>query len=238
MLLDCSTFDTALSSICKIFDVTEVKILRVLSKVINDEEKEIKEILDDIYFSVISEIGIPNNTFEVLWFHGTRVKDINSFHEYGILTKKAMYPKLCIMLKSLSGGLVASGSYINNVSVSAKSNINDEGPFAFMIRCLAIAAPDSYHNYTQVPELVEDIAGSLLGENYYQLVSRFQNSTIPCLVSFTAKPIGNEVSRALFFLKLVQDGKNEIEASSIANIFFDSLGDSITVDRIIGVERL
>lgn len=238
MFLDCSTFDTALSSICKIFDVTEDKLLMVLSKAINDEEKDIQEILDDIYLSIINEIGIPSKTFEVLWFHGTRVKDISSFYRYGILTKKEMYPKLYVLLKSLSDGLVTSGRYINDGSVSAKSNINDEGPFAFMIRRLAIEAPDSYHNYTQAPESVEDIAGSLLGENFHQLVSRFQESTSPCLVSFIAKPIGNELSRTLFFLKLVQDGKSELGAGSIANIFFDSCGEPITVDRIVNIEKL
>ena len=191
-----------------------------------------------IYFSVINEIGLPNNTFEVLWFHDTRVRDINSFYECGILTKKEIYPKLYLLLKSLSDGLETSGNYINDSSVSAKFNINDEGPFAFMIRCLAIEAPNSYHNYTKAPELVEDIAGSLLGENYHQLVSRFQESTIPCLVSFTAKPIGSELSRTLFFLKLIQDGKSEIEAGSIVNIFLDSCGKSITVDRIVNIEKL
>ncbi|WP_206360714.1 hypothetical protein, partial [Vibrio sp. F13] len=70
-------------------------------------------------------------------------------------------------------------------SIAGKGFVNDEGPFAFLIRCVAIEAPGSNHSYTHTPEMVEDIAGSLLGENYEQLVQRFRDITNPFIVSFT-----------------------------------------------------
>lgn len=238
MLLDCSTFDTTLTSICMIFNVQEEKLLKVLSEFVNDEDKDIEELLDDIYSYVVNQIGLPTDVFDVLWFHGTRVEDTSVFYNHGILPKNKVYESLYSRLTLLAANLEKVGENPFSSSIMGKTCINDEGPFAVLIKCIAINASGSNHNYTKVPELVEDIAGILLGKNYRQLVKIFQKITVPSVVSFTANPTGDELSRALFFLKLLKDGKNELEAAEFVNTCFNARGNCVIASRIKNVEKV
>ena len=82
------------------------------------------------------------------------------------------------------------GSNPFSISLFGKQGNHDEGPFAFLIRDIAIHAPSPNHDYLDAPEMVEDIAGTLLGENYSQLVNRFKETSTPCLVSFISHSKG------------------------------------------------
>ena len=122
------------------------------------------------------------------------------------------------------------------MSISGKQGDHDEGPFAFLMRDIAIHAPSPNHNYLDSPEMVEDFSGTLLGENYSQLVNSFKEISTPCLVSFTSESKGYEVPQALLYLKLVEDGETHFEAASSANTFFDSGNVIVSPDRIKFVE--
>ena len=219
MILDCSSYESAKKSLCEIFHTREEVLLAALSNVENDKKIDYYTLEKNVDSFIRQQFGEPDEQMEILWFHGTRVEDESSFYNHGILTKSKARETLYSRLISLSSGLEKKGKNPFNESIAGKCFVNDEGPFAFLIRCVAIEAPGSNHSYTQAPEMVEDIAGSLLGENYEQLVQRFQKVTTPFIVSFKAKPKGGEVSRALFFLKLIEDGDSELEAGSSANTF-------------------
>src|SRR5690606_38992371 len=111
-------------------------------------------------------------------------------------------PQLMMLLRELSQGLVREGDYPNGGSVAAKGWINDEGPFAFLLRTEAVEAPGATHDFTDAPESVEDIAGGLLGGNYLRLVERFRARTVPCIVTFRAPGAAYYVARALWYVYL------------------------------------
>jgi hypothetical protein len=238
MILDCSSYESTKKSLSEMFHTTERALLSVLVSVDNDGEIAYGTLEENVYSSVCHTLGEPYDKMEVLWFHGTRVEDENSFYQHGILTKGKVREKLQARLVSLCSGLEQSGSNPFRLSMSGKACINDEGPFAFLIKDVAIKAPGANHNYTEAPEMVQDIAGGLLGKNYSLLVDRFKEVTSPFIVSFTSEPKGGEVSRALLYLKLIEDGESEIEAGSAANKFFNSHGEAISADRIRNIEKV
>lgn len=238
MILDCSSYESVKLSLCDAFNTTEGVLISVLKSVENNESIDYYTLEQNVELIIREKLGEPDRELEVLWFHGTRVEDHNSFYEHGILTKSLVKAQLLSRLSSLASGIERTGSNPFALSMFGKNGAHDEGPFAFLIKTVAIQAPGSNHNYTDAPELVEDIAGTLLGKNYRELVSRFQEITQPYIISFTAKPRRNEVFKALFFLKLMVDGESELEAGKTANTFFNSNAEVILPHRIKSVEHL
>ncbi len=238
MILDCSSYESVKRSLCDAFHTTEEELISVLKSVENDKQIDYYTLEKNVERAAREKLGEPDSELEILWFHGTRVEDHKSFSEHGILTKSLVKDQLVQRLSSLASGLEKSGSNPFSLSMSGKNGDHDEGPFAFLIKAVAVQAPGSNHNYTDAPELVEDIAGTLLGNNYKELVFRFQEITKPYLVSFTAKPRGGEVFKALFFLKLMVDGESELDAGESANTFFNSNAEVISPDRIKSFHNL
>jgi hypothetical protein len=238
MILDCSSYESVKQSLCDAFHTTEAELISVLKSVENDKQIDYYTLEENVERAARERLGESDSELEILWFHGTRVEDYRTFNEHGILTKSLVKEQLFQRLYSLASGLEESGFNPFSESMSGKDDDRDEGPFAFLIRAIAIKPPRPYHNYTEVPELVEDIAGALLGENYKKLVLRFQEVTKPYLVAFTAKPKGDEVFKALFFLKLMVDGESELDAGESANIFFNSNAEVISPQRIKSIHHL
>lgn len=236
MILDCSSYDSAKKSLVRIFGVKEEELSSILSSLSPYEGDQPPE--ECLYNSVCEAIGDPSGDISVIWFHGTRVEDENLFHERGILPKSSAREFIEPRLKELAEGLFSSGDNPFTLSLSGKQGPHDEGPFAFLIKDVAIQAPGVNHSYVEVPEIVEDIAGTLLGENYFHLVERFQEVATPYIVSFLANPKGYEIGHALWFLKLVEDGESEIDAGSTANTFFNSEGETILPEKIQYVEPI
>jgi len=236
MILDCSSYDSAKKSLVRIFGVKEeelVSTLISLSPYGGDQPPE-----ECIYNSICEAFGDPSGDISVIWFHGTRVEDETLFHERGILPKSSAREFIEPRLRELAEGLGSSGDNPFSLSLSGKQGPHDEGPFAFLIKDVAIQVSGVNHSYVEVPEMVEDIAGILLGENYIHLVERFQEVSTPYIVSFLADLKGGEVAHALWFLKLVEDGELEIDAGSIANTFFSSEGETIIPEKIQCVEPI
>jgi len=237
MILDCSSFKSTKTSLINIFNTTEHELTLTL-KSLNPSDLGYLPPEKIIFSEICSVFGLPDETLDILWFHGTRVFDIDKFRELGVLPKTQAKAYVESLLKCLSTGIVLSGENPFVMSMSGKDGPHDEGPFAFLIKDIAINAPRPNHNYTKTPEMVEDIAGSWFGENYSELVERFKEKTEPSIISFYAKAKGHELSAALFYMKLILDGESEIDAGSSANIFFDSEGEIITPDRIKDIELL
>lgn len=235
MILDCSNYESTKKSLLDIFNTTDEKLASVLQS-INPFESIYKPAEEILYDETCEVLGYPKANISVVWFHGTRTEDESLFHKLGILTKSEARKFIEPRLKELSEGMKSFGSNPFSMSISGKQGDHDEGPFAFLIRDVAIHAPSPNHNYLDSPEMVEDIAGTLLGENYSQLVYRFKEISVPCLVSFTSESKGYEIPQALLYLKLVEDGKTHFEAASSANTFFDSENITVSPDRIKSVE--
>lgn len=235
MILNCTNYDTALESLAKVFNVSESVIISVLQEVKPfDHLSQPPE--DVLYDHMCSEIGDPSRNLKVIWFHGTRIEDKNLFRKHGLLTKTKARRFIESRLRQMADGLEKRGSNPFAMSLFGKDGPHDEGPFAFLIREVAIKAPPPCHNYLDSPEIVEDIAGMLLGQNYQELVDRFKSVTKPCVVSFLAEPRGYELAHVILYVKLVLDGELELDAGSAANTFFDSEGVVVSPERIQNVE--
>lgn len=237
MILNCTNYDTALESLANIFNVSKSVIISVLEGV-NPFHNLSQPPEDSLYDHMCSEIGEPSHSINVIWFHGTRIEDENLFREHGILTKTEARRFIEPRLREMADGLESGGSNPFSMSLSGKHGPHDEGPFAFLIREVAIKAPSPYHNYLDAPEIVEDMAGIFLGQNYQQLVDRFKSVTKPCVVSFLAEPKGYELPHVILYVKLVLDGEMELDAGSAANTFFDSEGIVVSPERIQNVELI
>jgi hypothetical protein len=235
MILNCTNYDTALESLEKIFNVSKSVIISVLQGV-NPYDHLSQRPEDVLYDHMCSEIGEPSHGIKVIWFHGTRVEDESLFRKHGILTKTEARHFIEPRLRQMADGLEKNGSNPFSMSLSGKDGPHDEGPFAFLIREVAIKAPSPCHNYLDAPEIVEDLAGTFLGQNYQQLVDRFKKITKPCVVSFLAESKGYELPHVVLYVKLVLDGEVELDAGSAANTFFDSEGVVVSPERIQNVE--
>jgi hypothetical protein len=230
MILDCSNYESTKESLSNIFDVDEETLKSKLISISTDNNDIPPEQV--IYNDVCEAFGAPSNNLRVAWFHGSRVEDESLFYEQGILTKSEAREIIEPRLNELTEGLESSGTNPFALSLSGKQGPDDEGPFAYLIRDVVIQA----NTYTQSPEIVEDISGDLLGKNFYKLVKRFQEVTSPCIVSFHADSRGDELKHALFFVKLIEDGEQEIDAGSAANTFYCSETGTIHPSEIQGVE--
>lgn len=235
MVLDCSSSESAKKSLCKIFDVAEPDLLKFIRSV-KPYDSDFQPPQDVIYDQICEQFGSPSSLLKVTWFHGTRVEDHNSFYKYGILPKSDVKKFIEPRLKELAIDLKHSGNNPFSTSLMGKQGEHDEGPFAFLIKDVAIHAPGTHHSYVNTPEMIEDIAGILLGENFNQLVSLFQKITTPCVVTFIADSKGYEIPYALWYLKLTEDGKSKIEAASTANTCFCGDGSIISPKQIQNVE--
>lgn len=237
MILDCTSPESAKQSLCKIFNATEIELLALLRSV-RPYESNYQRPEDVIYEQICTQFGLPSSSVTVTWFHGSRVEDLNSFYKYGILPKTAARALIEPRLKELAIGLKRKGENPFSLSLSGKQVVHDEGPFAALIKDVVIHAPSPYHSYVKAPEIVEDISGELLGENYSQLVNRYQKITKSCVVAFLSNSRGDEIPKALLYLKLVEDGDSAIDAAAAANAFFCADGKIIPPEQIQSIEQL
>jgi hypothetical protein len=191
-----------------------------------------------ISHKIFSKILPPIFPISSVWFHATRVINPESFNNEGINTTSTMRPRLLKILKKLSHGMEHSGDYPNGASSSIKRFIKDEGPSAFLFRSVAIEAPGFNNTYHKRPEIIEDIAGCLLGENYNELVNKYVAKSKPCIVSFRAKAEEYAFESALWYAYLIMSGCEDFEAAETANTCFDGKGVGVPPTDIIKIEIL
>lgn len=234
-MLDCSSIDSARASLASLLGMREGELRRRLRAISIPADEEPVSALATGFAGSEEALPLPS---AVRWFHASRVTDAECFARAGILTKAEVAGRLRPTLEALARGLTRRGAYLNEGSASAKRTINDEGPFAFLIRTVAVQASGATHDYTGAPELVEDLSGELLGGNCGLLVERFQRSSKPCIVSFRGAGERHHVARALWYVYLVELGEQEEDAASAANTCYDGEGVAVPVGDIVDVEWL
>jgi hypothetical protein len=214
--LDCGSLAVARASAAEIIGIPEHDLRSRLGK--GDE----------------LELPGPAPEFFVRWFHATRVQDPNDFLVQGILPTSTVRPRLQELLRTLARGLRRQGHYLNAGSLGMKIALRDEGPCAFLVRKGAWAN----HQYLEAPELVEDLAGLMLGANYEQLVDRFKSVTVPCIVTFRRPGGPSDLGGALEYLRRVELGSSEVEAAESPTRCFNGGGVPIPAEDIVSVDRL
>jgi hypothetical protein len=237
VILDCSNQNTVWSTVCEIFNTDKLALTLLLIKINPYQDCEYTP-EEYIYKEICGALGDPKSKIKAMWFHGTRTNNITSFHTRGILPKSSIKKEIELLLISLSSEIEKKGSNTFAMSTQEKETPDDEGPFATLFKDMAIHPPKGYHSYIDVPEMIQDIAGTLFGENYDQLVMRYKSITKPYVVSFISEAGQLELSRALWYLHSIVDGDPPIEAAKIANTFFNSNGITIDPSRIVKSELI
>lgn len=238
VILDCTSIETARETAAGILR-SSIEDLRQRLRDLRVPDGEVE--VDCIATGFLEPAGLhPNDELEVHWFHASRVEDPECFRRDGILTKSSVVPKLKARLTELAEGLGRKGRNPFGFSAAAKAMTSDrdEGPNAFLIRTTAVVAPRPHHAYWQVPELVQDMAGGMLGDNFQLLVDRFTACTQPCVVKFRAYGETRYLAYALWYLYLVERGRTDVEAGRIASTCFSGRGAPIPPGDIIDVELL
>ena len=237
-IINCTSYKTAFESVSEALDIDIDSLKGIMKSIgpfhpIDYPDEHIQE-------RVFSKIPPPKFPIQSYWFHASRVIDPSRFWKEGIHKKSKMYKELLFLLsdKVVEYGLEKSGNYPNSISASTKYEISDEGPHAFLFKSLAIAPPQGTHKYSQAPELIEDISGSILGANYQMLVDIYHDISIPCVVTFRAEAGDWEVKRALWYIYLVNTGADEAEAADIAKWCYIGDGKGIIPENIVNVEIL
>jgi hypothetical protein len=232
-VLNCRTIDTARASVADVLGMSVADLLQRLRRIEVPLSEEPREYISAKLLGVGID-GLPSPS-RAHWFHASRVLDVESFRREGLLPKSAMRDRILTLLRELQNGIADEGDYPNGGSVMAKGFINDEGPFGFLLRSQAASAET---HFFRAPESVEDIAGSLVGGNFLQLVDRFQQRTTPCLVEFTGPCSSYYVAHALWYVHLVEHGLDESDAADCAGTCFDGEGNLVAAANVVAVECL
>lgn len=235
-LIDCSSYDTAVKSIARVFGVSTEKMIAAIRSVESYENEFTDKTY--VYQAVCGQLGDPRSGFKAVWFHGTRTHDISDFHKEGILPKSQAKARIVSKLQLLAQGLEHSGDYPHALSLSAKQTQQDEGPFAFLIRDAVVFAPGSAHSYTKRPELVEDMAGVMLGGNYEFLVEKFCGEAKPYVIAFKGEADEYELMHAVWYLYLLDQKVDILNEGGIERCCFSAEGEAVLPSEILKIEEL
>jgi hypothetical protein len=233
LLLNCETPVSALHSLAGILTTTPETLLEELRAVeigYDDLTGDVEQKLED---QLLASRTPPR--FSVRWFHGTRLHQNHTLMTDGLLPAHMMKERLRDCLQSLCRGLERRGCSPFGTSKSFKPQ--NEGPFGMLCRTAVVSPAGDNGHYICRPELVDDIAGELLGENYRALTERFSIESTPCVIHFAGVPNATTLARALRYVhETLIEGLADIDSAASACEYFDGGGLPVPPDRILQIE--
>lgn len=200
LILDCESFDVALTSLSNIFQTPRERLQELLSAKgigIHYEMhwRELPDFKDYLYAVAEGHLGCPLPLDAVCWFHTTRVLPGTTFSE-GILPLDAALPALkerlieAVDAPSLKAQL-RHALYVGGVGdhhyANKTQNSMHWGPYAILVRDVASCAADlSQHDYLAMPEIIEDICNGFEAPVREELLTVFSAKLRPAVVKFIA----------------------------------------------------
>lgn len=235
--LDCTNFETTKKSVASILEISEDVLI---SRLYDLAEIPKTEDATDYLYEKFCQIYTLPPSIRCIYFHGTRAKDPSSFKKCGILPKRLVEQSIREELTCLSKRLNLQKIGDNPFATSFyfKMGIAHEGPFGVLFKDAALYPTGFQRSYINVPEIVEDISGQLLGKNYGYLVDFYKKITNPYIISFSSPSDTDPIRYALRYLHLIVHGCNEIESASIAVTCFNGNGEPVNPESIISIERV
>lgn len=235
LLLNCETSDAALNSLGEILGVVPSTLLDRMRSAkidVNDQVDVVEEKLAAQFFPETIELE-----FSVCWFHGTRLHRSHTLLIDGLLPMHMVEPRLRTLLQTLSAGLERRGG--SRFATSKAFKPACEGPFGMLCRTAVVRPAGLNGSYIFRPELVDDIAGELLGENFSSLTDRFASESDPCVVHFVGPPTESTLKKALRYVYETQiEGRDDVESAASSNACFDVGGEAILPEKIIRIESI
>jgi hypothetical protein len=249
--LDCQTLDSTIASLAQLlsFDNGELELRSALSNLSLPEfEASLRYAKHDpgrlLWDRIVGPTTPPPIPATTYWFHATRVLPGTDFRD-GIQPFGARIPVMKEFLETLAARIHLSppreqdpmGPWEEQGRSHHSwkfSNRSDSGPFGFLVRDAIVRRDRLTHDYLAAPELVEDLAGSLAGDNAPLLIDEFRRNTKPCIVKFrSTMPRPDVVEAALFYCYRTSWGQ---EQCIKMNTNFDGEGQAIPHADIVSIK--
>lgn len=249
IVLDCQSYESALLSFSKLFDISQESILDILYNAGSPEAME-----ERCRISIIPGDEILRTDFEkqlkgipkfdsTVWFHGTRLDEDNTITQEGLLILSQMKPRIYKMLMKYVSEIDHKEwmSIIKKVeeffSIRGKDSHVANGPFAFLI-CEPIThyykETCCNRDYLQGSELIEDIRDGIGSPHGDRIFDAYLTNTRPAIVKFKSDYLGYEVDTALTYL-WAKFWKVDNIFSCAYNTCYDGNGVAISPDNIISI---
>lgn len=250
-VLDCSSLSTTYASLESLLEMDRAQIREKLRHYSVEDFLARDQVrpgtpLPDLVLDYVTA-GAPTWSPDfVTWFHATRVLPSTSFSE-GLLPLPQRVEPTRALLQSLipsclGNGFKPSSDWSNGRDQGGKAHglkmglHRDWGPDAFLVRDAIFRRDPLFHDYLNLPELVEDLAGILVGDRRPELLECFRAVTRPCIVTFRShKPRPDTVRPALYY---AYSAEWRLEFGIEANTCYSGDGDAISAEDILDVEFL
>ena len=234
-IINCENSLTALNSLAQVFSMAPSEVVEGMLELNCACDVE-ASVLEKLLQSKFCE-NVKNLDFKVVWFHGTRLLREHTIYSEGLLPAYMMKDRVYNQLCTLVGDIDRIGA--NPFGGSYASKPAKEGPFGVLFRDVALTPMGGNGCFFGGPELVEDLAGEMLGANQFELVNRFKKMTSPCVVHFIGSPTENTLKRVLRFVYETQvEGRDCIISANSCTTCFDGEGYPVLPSDICKIEYL
>lgn len=230
--IDCSSLDTAMTSVSKLFGVDADHLLDVmigidLNKMYEDHRvdgRADKELFSLLEQKLGRKVILPR---EAYWFHLTRVLRTTTFEE-GILPLRDALPMVWNTFRSIvPNGIISERlegmrkGRVDNFQYNHKlGQPNLGGPFAMLVRESAFRAQEMRnHDYLRIPEIIEDVCRGYERTFGEPILNEVEAKLHRCIVTFRStlsEGMGCDCARAAayYVYSSVWGEKLSIEANT------------------------
>ncbi len=242
MRLDCESTQSACASLSAFSGLSSQELLARLDEFSESADNELSG--HERWPALADWLSVPDDSFEVCWFHGTRTAKSESFLN-GILPLQHRLDGIWNELAALIADRVDARQFARLRRVVERDNystesipdriqlrMRDPGPYAALIKAMVIKPQNrASHNYSRVPEIVDMILSSFPEPHKAVLTQRYFQQTKPCVVKFVSDESDRQiVGCATDYLLHFQ------KSYALKNFFpwnFDGAGRQIPSQRII-----
>jgi hypothetical protein len=245
--LDCESTDSVYASLSAFSGLASQELLAKLDEFSESADHELAAC--ERWQALADRLSVPSDSFEVCWFHGTRTANPESLLN-GILPLQQRLEGIWNELAALITDRVDASEFARlrrtveednygtgNIPDVIEARMRDQGPYAFLIKAMAIKPPSgAMHHYSRVPEIVDLILCSFPEPHHIELKQRYFQQTKPCIVKFVSRESQRQiVGCAADYLLHLQKGY-ALECFLPWN--FDGAGRQIPSQRILYSERI
>jgi hypothetical protein len=255
MILDCSSPCSTQLSLGQILNLSSTHLREALSRFDldqfysehqSDERKPGVIILEEV-LNFASDTRVAE---DILWFHGTRVIDPESFRVNGIRPLNYQLDQIWTDLFNVAGHLYVGrqgwDDFRRGVETDYRGRFADLyrmktrdalhwGPHAVLIRDVLIN-PQRFGsvNYLNTPEIVEDICTCFCEQTGRNLLRVFQEQSRACIVHFNDDtPRADAIPIALHYLYQTNRGNDLFPG---CNTCFDGHTEPIQPQQIVAID--
>lgn len=206
MLLDCSSIDSTIASLERIFRLNAQTIRAVVANYNPDEYKASHPADTRWLWEILPEVlcchgGMLRNPDTAYWFHGTRVLHPERLKEIGLRTLHQHIDQIWTDLFQFAGqwinqqewdtfrnGVETTDSHESSERYRRRlANLSDTGPHAVLVReSLLDNERFASCNYLEEPESIADICESFMHHYRHDLLGMFHSHSVSCIVKFIA----------------------------------------------------